>query len=215
MKKVLFPIIFISLVNISIFAQNKQGSLAIGGTFNLDVQTQADKANNTTTDGPTITTFKLVPTAEYFITDKFSVGMGIGYDNVRTKTVPNPNTTVITNSGWPVIMPFARMYFPMGEKVSIFGQASFDIEPGSTKTKTTTANVTISTKENDFFIQAGITPGISLSLSNTIAIDASFGFIGLTYHNVKQDANNSTTTTNATFKVDPSSFIFGVKFFIF
>ena len=214
MKKVLFPIIFISLVSTSIFAQNKQGSLAIGGTLNLDVQSQKDKANNVTFDGPSTTTFKLVPTAEYFITDEFSAGLGIGYDNVRTKTV-NANITTITNSGWPVIMPFVRMYFPMGEKVSIFGQASIDIEPGSTTTKTTTGNQTTTVKDNDFWIQTGITPGISLSLSDKIAIDATYGFIGYTHHSVENGANNSTVTNNVTFKIDPSSFTFGVKFFIF
>lgn len=214
MKKVLFPLLFTCLISTNILAQNKQGSLAIGGTLSLVVENEKDKNNNITVDGPKTTNFKIIPTAEYFISDKFSIGLGIGYDNEKTKTV-NGNVTTTTNHGWPVIQPFARMYFPLGEKVSFFGQASVDIEPGKVKTEVKAGNTTTTTSNNDFWIQAGITPGLSLNLSDKVAIDATFGFIGYRHEKVENGANSSTTYNSAIFTVDPSTLFLGVKFFIF
>jgi hypothetical protein len=218
MKKVLFPLIFICLVSTSIIAQNKQGSLAIGGTFNLDLGSEKDKNNNVTTDGPKTTGFTFIPSAEYFISDKFSAGIGIGYDSYRTKEV-GVNTTTITTTGAPVIKPFARMYFSMGEKVSIFAEGSIYLEPGKSTVKTTTGNVTTSTSNNDFTLRIGITPGLSVSLSDKIALDATFGFIGYKYTNQELGANNSQKNSHVVFAIDPASFVdnitFGVKFFLF
>lgn len=218
MKKVLFPLIFICLVSFNIFAQNKQGSLAIGGTLNLDLGSQKDKNANVTTDGPKTTGFTLIPSAEYFISDKFSAGIGIGYDSYRRKDV-NGNNTTITSTGAPVIKPFVRMYFPMGEKVSIFAQGSIYLEPGKTTTKTTIANVTTSASNNDFTLRIGVTPGLSVSLSDKIALEATFGFIGYDHNSQENGPNNSTTTNHVVFAIDPATFVdnftFGIKFFLF
>jgi hypothetical protein len=114
-------------------------------------------------------------------------------------------------------MPYARMYFPMGEKVSLFGQFKIDIEPGKTKEAITQNNSTNTTSGNNFYFDAGINPGISLSLSDKIAIDARFGFIGFTSNKAadKNDLNNSSTTNNNfIFSIDPSTFSFGIRFFI-
>jgi hypothetical protein len=218
MKKVLFPIIFICLVSTSIFAQNKQGSLALTGTFSIDAGTTKYKDNNTTTDGPKSTALTILPTVEYFFSDNFSAGLGIGIYMNRSKsetTVGTITTTTTSTETRPVIMPFARMYFPMGEKVKFFGQAEVYLKPGSSKTVTETGNTSVTDKYSKFYFDAGINPGISLSLSEKISIDATFGFIGFTHENNEVGTNSKDTYSHVIFSVDPSYFTFGLKFFIF
>jgi opacity protein-like surface antigen len=214
MKKVLFAIILVSLVNFKSFTQNKQGSLAVSGTLNLDIENDKNENGNVTVDGPKTTYFRLVPSVEYFITDRFSAGLGIGYAVNRTKDISGTTTTIKT-SGAPVIQPYVRMYFPMGEKVSIFGEASIYLEPGKTTTKTTVGNQTNSTSNNDFTINIGLTPGLSLSLSDKIAIDATYGFIGYKHYKEETGTNSSVTYNHAVFEIDPTSITLGIKFFIF
>lgn len=205
--------IMLSFISMNIFAQYKQGSLSVGGMFDVDLGAQKDKAGNTTTDGPTTTSLTLIPSVEYFITDKFSVGLGVGYKMVRTKTVET-NTTTIVTTGSPVINPFARMYFSMGDKVSLFGEGGVYIEPGSQKTKTTAGNITTTDKLKDTYLSVGVMPGISLSLSNRISIEATFGFIGYNYEKKDLTANSSRTNGDVVFDVWPASVGFGIRYFI-
>jgi hypothetical protein len=217
MKKVFFAIILVSLVSPKIFAQYTKGSISIGGTLALDLGSRKDKAGSTTTDGPKTTSFTFIPSAEFFLSDKFSLGLGLGYDLTRTKTVSGTGigtTTEISTTGSPVIYPFARFYIPMGEKVSIFAQAKLDIEPGTKKTKTTVTNSTTTESLGNFYLAAGINPGISVSLSPKISLDANFGFIGLVYQKVETSNNSSLKYTDAIFRIDPSTFTFGFRYFI-
>jgi len=217
MKKVLFTIILVSLVSFRSFAQHKKGSLAVSGTLNLNIENDKNENGNVTDDENKTTYFRLVPSVEYFITDRFSAGLGIGYAVNRNKVVNGTgpgSTTTISTSGAPVIKPYVRMYFPMGEKVSIFGEASIYLEPGNTTTKTT-GNQTNSTSNTDFRINIGLTPGLSLSLSNKIAIDATYGFIGYKHYKENTGTNSSSAYNQATFEIDPTSITFGIKFFIF
>jgi hypothetical protein len=221
MKKVLFPLMFICLVSTSILAQNSQdksGSLALTGTFSIDAGSSKDKNGNVTTDGPKTTDLTILPTVEYFITDRFSAGLGVGVAMNRSKsveTVGTITTTTTSTSTRPVIMPYARMYFPMGEKVSFFGQAQVYIKPGAQKTTTESGNVSTTEKLKRFYMEAGLAPGISVALSEKIAIDATFGFIGYYGQKYETGTNSTQTSGDFLFSIDPSSITFSLKFFLF
>lgn len=218
MKKVFFAIILVSLVSPKMLAQNKKGSLALTGTFSIDAGSSNDKDNGTTVDGPKTMELTILPTVEYFISDRFSAGLGIGLYMYRSKdetTTGMITTTTITTQTRPIIMPYARMYFPMGEKVSFFGQAELYIKPGKEKTTIETGNVSTTTSLKRFYFDAGISPGVSLSLSDKIAIDATFGFIGFTTQKTETSANSSYAYNHTIFQVDPSSITFSIKFFLF
>ncbi len=213
MKKVMFSIIILGMISIKSFSQPKQGSISVGGTFSIDMGTEKNKTNNTTSDGPKTTYFALIPSVEYFIADKFSAGLGIGYSLDRSKTEA-ANTTTINSTGTVIVNPFARMYFSMGEKVSLFGQGEVYLGLGKKTDKVTAGNNTTTTKLKDNTIDIGIRPGVSLFLSDKISIEATFGFIGFENHNEETDANSSTINNDVIFSVNPSYIGFGIRFFI-
>jgi outer membrane protein len=216
MKKIFFPLVMLTVVSISGFCQPSQGSLSIGGTFSVDLGSTKNKVNSNTTDGPKTTYFSLIPSVEYFILDKLSAGVGIGYSLDRSKTEGN-NTTTISSTGTFIFNPFARYYLPLGgsDKVSLFGQGDIYLGLGNEKNKATVGNITNTDKYKHNTISFGISPGVAVYLSQKISIEATFGFIGFQHKSDETGANDSEITNDVIFSISPSYIGFGLRYFLF
>lgn len=212
MKRFLIVLFVISLLPLTGFTQPSQGSIAIGGNFNLQFRTIKNTANNNTVEGPKYSYFNLTPSVEYFLTQNISVGLGLGYAFSKVSDIP-PNFNEEIKSSMINIVPFSRIYIEMGEKVNVFGQASLGIGFGKQKDETTVGNLTTTNKTDYFEFELGIRPGFQYSLSSKLAIEATFGFIG--YQSSSSEMNNVENTDNSfQLNLSSSTLTFGIKYFL-
>jgi hypothetical protein len=220
MKKLVLSMIIVSLVCFKSIGQHSQGSISVGGTFMLSSSKETNENNNTSTDGPKTINFKIVPSVEYFMSDKFSVGLGLGFSTQRVKRNNYPEGSIVYDEyvvSHPrfVLNPFARMYFPLGDRVNLFGEGFINFETGKDKYEYTDNNRTdtYKFKASDFSI--GITPGIQFMVSQKIALEATFGFVGYQSSYNEWGTNSSTKNGGFGLNLDPSSFLnFGFRYFI-
>lgn len=123
MKKVLFAA-FLLVSSNAIFAQVNQGQWMVGGSAGFNFGKQGDVK---TTD------ISIAPDAGYFVINQLAVGLRpeFGYNKSKVKVNGTTNETSYTAYS---LAPFVRYYFmPSGEKVNIFGDASYGF--GSAKAK--------------------------------------------------------------------------------
>jgi hypothetical protein len=156
MKKVLFAAFLLASSN-AIFAQVDQGQWMVGGSAGFNHSKQGDDKT---------TTISIAPDAGYFVINQLAVGLRpeFGYTKNKTTTVVG-TTTVKTETSVTAysLAPFVRYYFmPSGEKVNIFGDASYGF--GSAKAKGGK-----SVSGNYYQIKAGpaifLTPNTALELA--------------------------------------------------
>ena len=133
--------------------------------------------------------FGLAPEFGYFISDRFAVGLGAGFNYFSDKQGDNDAVGTII---WGV-NPYARFY-PV--KVDRFGlYLQLGVNYVSRKREGSDAT-------NLFSV--GITPGISYYLSERVAIHATFGFLGYTHLGKEKDAFG--------LNLDGNTLIFGLTF---
>jgi hypothetical protein len=152
MKKVLFAA-FLLVSSNAIFAQVDQGQWLVGG----NAQFNFGKIGDTK-----YTTISVAPDAGYFVINQLAVGLRpeLSYSKSKYKVGNVSNESSTTDF---TVAPFVRYYFmPSGEKVNIFGDASYGF--GSSKEKGEE-----SVSSNYYQIAAGpaifLTPNTALELA--------------------------------------------------
>ena len=152
MKKVLFAA-FLLVSSNAIFAQVNQGQWLAGGSVGLNFEKQGDRK---------VTEISLAPDAGYFVINQLAVGLRPEFGYTKTKDKDGTGTSDITRTAYS-LAPFVRYYFmPSGEKVNIFGDASYGF--GSSKIKGLSA-----VSFNYYQIKAGpavfLTPNTALEIA--------------------------------------------------
>jgi len=133
-------------------------------------------------------TLGLAPEFGYFISDRFAVGLGVGFNYISKKQEGHDSNNAIV---WGV-NPYAR-YYPV--KVDRFGlYLQLGLNYLSVKWEGSDAKDVGS---------VGLTPGISYYVSDRVAIHATFGFLGYS-HFGKTDAFG--------FNLDGNTIMFGLTF---
>src|SRR5262245_31900026 len=123
MKKVLFAT-FLLVSSKAMFAQVDQGQWMVGGSAGFDHASQGDNK---------MTTISLAPNLGYFVINQLAVGLRPEFSYHKTKTKTITGTATSSSTDWS-LAPFVRYYFmPSGEKINVFGDASYGF--GSSKTK--------------------------------------------------------------------------------
>ncbi|WP_419870697.1 outer membrane beta-barrel protein [Chryseobacterium sp. CT-SW4] len=198
MKKILFAsaIALFGLAN----AQTTEKSGFEGRVFlmgQVGYESTDNNNNNVTTNN-----FSIVPTVGYFVSPTVAVGLGIGYVNATTK-----NETIDTkyiNDAFKV-MPLARKYWGLGDKLYIFGQLAVPMEWGTDKTKVA-GSETSKAKYSSYGVQ--IAPGLDYFLTNNWSVEATIGAFG--YQNTKYKGAESLDNYN--FGLNLSNIQLGVKY---
>lgn len=116
------------------------------------------------------TTLGIAPEAGYFIQDNLAVGLGAFYTHSKTK-LDGAGSVALNTFGFN---PYARYYFLGSGNFRLYTQ--LDVRYASGKFDTAGA------KSQSVF-GVGIKPGVSYSLSRSIAITATYGNLG--YEKVK------------------------------
>jgi len=169
--------------------------------------------------------FRVIPTAGYFVGTNLAVGLGVGYasDKVTfTQTTAFPNGSVVsetqnTQSAF-VVAPFVRKYWTLADKLYIFGQLEVPMEFGTLKNEgstTTTSGNTVATassssKNNYTSVGVNIRPGLDYFLNKNWSIEATIGEFG--YNTSKLDVDGAKSVDNYNFGLNLSSVTFGVKY---
>jgi len=190
------------------------------GTAYLSGQVSYSQQENNNNDSK-IESFRVLPTAGYFVGTNLAVGLGVGYASDKTTTTTN-NALVVseiknTQSAF-VVAPFVRKYWTIADKLYIFGQLEVPMEFGQVKSEGTstttvggsTATSSTSTKANYTSIGVNIKPGLDYFLNKNWSIEATFGEFG--YNTSKFDVDGAKSVNNYNFGLNLSAVTFGVKY---
>lgn len=114
MKKLLL-ISFLVVLSVSLFAQ-QEGDFVVSGSFSW-----ISKSSKLTYDSSSETykgdrEFRIIPEFNYFIADKFSVGLGIGYWLNKERNNNSDEDELFNKTGRFFIQPVAKYYVSLGEK---------------------------------------------------------------------------------------------------
>jgi hypothetical protein len=208
----LFYLIVFGFFYSNAFAQSP-GSISVGGEFNLWFTSPKTVNNNQTVDGTKTTQFTLLPSFEYFVNEQLSIGLGIGYNVTRNKNV-NGNTTTTTKWGTFYFQPYARKYFKLGDHLDLFGEAGVSLGFGNNVNETSNGTTTLSTKYAYSSYSIGINPGISFHVSDKVALETSFGFLGYQGSSTEVAANQKNKTNDFGVQLNTSTLTFGIRYFI-
>jgi len=194
------------------------------GTAYISGQVGYSQEENNNTDRK-VESFKVIPTAGYFVGTNLAVGLGVGYKNDKTTattTATLGNTTVVTErigtQSAFVVAPFVRKYWTLADKLYIFGQLEVPMEFGNEKVELnstsnaggTTTTASNSTKANYTSIGVNIKPGLDYFLNKNWSIEATIGEFG--YNTSKFDVDGAKSVNNYKFGLNLSAVTFGVKY---
>ena len=168
----------------------KAGDMFISGSVVFGTQKTGEEKT---------TNFNVIPRAAYFLTDNIAVGVQIGFTHTK-----NENTTFVP----PAVIDtenktnaftagaFARYYVTPASKFSLFGQLGVNYvtrkTENSTATQTGGVTTTVSTDDKTNGFNIGFAPGMSYFLSDSFALEATFGV--LEYNTSKPDADGAEST---------------------
>jgi len=164
----------------------KAGMFSVGGNIGVQIGSSTSKAGSASVDGPSTFALVVLPNAQYFLSDKLSVGLqiGIGTKSTTNKAVgatPESSSSDVTFSA----SPYIRYYEFIGDgRFAFFGQGAVGI---TTQSGTEKSGTFSSDKPNTFTFGVGVSPGIIFFPTNRIGIEAVIG-------NVLAVQTSSTTT---------------------
>jgi len=149
--------------------------------------------------------FNISPKAAYFVTSNIAIGAQIGYMK-STTSVGNPIAPGLidqdTNSF--SVGAFGRYYFTPARNFSFFGQLNVDY----VTSKTELEGFPGEDKTNGFNV--GLAPGVSYFVSEHIAFEATFGFLG--YNTSKPDVDGAESTDSFDIGFDLTNINFGIVY---
>ncbi len=171
MKRVLITFI-VTAIGYGLFAQPGAGKIFIGGDIGIYGNAAKTKIGGTTSDGTKTTYITILPKAGYFLSEKLAVGAQLGV-NATIINYPGDNPDKSTEAQFQ-IMPFARYYLISGTG-GIFAEGGVGVGFGKRNTvyPTTTAETNLTS------FRIGITPGVYYYVIPKLALEATFGWFGL------------------------------------
>jgi hypothetical protein len=210
MKKLSF--IFAALIMaLTVSAQPEKGNIFLGGSVNLNAGSSNTKVNGDKTDGPKTFSFNVSPAVGYFLSDKIMAGIKLGYTTNSTKTTDNSDNTFTELSNTIGVGLFARYYIVPIEKMGFFFEANVGTGFGSSAVK---VNGDKTDGPSTFSLNAGISPGIAIFVSNRVALEAQYGFLGYNSFSTKSDNGGVDVKQNSSnfgLNLNPGTFRFGVS----
>jgi hypothetical protein len=172
----------------------------LGGSLGVSTESTKPEVGYKTTG----TSFSLAPEVGYGISDKFDIGIALGFSNSKTKQeIPSgtgTETVETKNNRWAV-SPYARLSVVEFGKFSVWGQGNLFVggekqdNPNNSTQKTTSFGLTIQ-------------PVLKYNLSDHFSLLANLNFLNLGFSQDKKKVEipatptTTTTTTNFGFGVD-------------
>lgn len=120
MKKFYLTLAAVAALTFASQAQTEKGKFIVGGGLGFDTESVKDADDKTTS-------FNIMPSAGYFVSDNIAVGLGLGYQWNKVEDGTDEATT-----GVFAVAPFGRWYSANGP-VRFFGQLSVPMGWGNLK----------------------------------------------------------------------------------
>jgi hypothetical protein len=175
MKKLLLSLLAVSALAFTTQAQTEKGKIMLGGNLAFDSQ-KSDAAN-----AKANTSFEIVPSVGYFVSDNVAVGTGVGYSYDKNLSVARTSAFVVS--------PFGRYYTNISDSFKFFGQLSVPMAFGNSKAVDAEGNVGNKIGSTTQ-IGVALAPGFAFFPSKKIGIE--FALNGLSYTNYKvEDADGN------------------------
>ncbi len=230
-RTVLLLLAIVICSSIKINAQDLKGSFYIDGNVNFskDITNTLFSLNSGETSEFGTKTFGLTPNIGYGISNRFLIGVGVNYQQIRTESLQqqsNPSSgysTIFIRRDYTTktIAPtlFLKYLKPLSNKI-LFG-VMLNLEYGKEKTKNNLPSsnfsgplsgpfsnpITVaSTKDFTDYYGLSLSPEILFFVTKKIGLRANFN--GFSF--VKKDAFATKKTTEYSFDLNPSNWTFGV-----
>ena len=149
-----------------------EGAVFGGGGLLFNMQNEEIEGSAFGDIDQSSSTFSITPRIGYYLTDEFVVGLGFGVELITIED--NLEDTEASRSVYSV-GPFVRYSEEIAGNLRIYGEVGAMLGTGSGEEETPGSNdinADIST------LEVGLRPGLTYYLSESFAIEPSFGFFG-------------------------------------
>ncbi|PSL42488.1 outer membrane protein with beta-barrel domain [Chitinophaga niastensis] len=192
MKKLILPVLMLAIAMSAsqVNAQQKKNFISGGISYNSSKNHQegvfSDQKN---------TMFSVAPSYGRYLNEKFSIGVTVAYNYVKTGRSINQNPAKSSGASFG---PFVRFEQPLwNSKVSVYSEAGITAGFGKTTTTYENPNYSITYKNNSFGVY--YTPGLMFNFRPRVAVLASLGSLFSIQHTVSkpEDEKSKITATTA------------------
>jgi len=165
-----------------------KGDMMISGAFGFNSTSTADAKENS---------FEIAPRFSYFVSDNIAVGAKIGF---MSESGDDATGTENLDRQTLSLGAFGRYYMSPASKFSVFAELGFDYNSTDDKLS--------EVKLDGFDVAVG--PGVSYFLSDSFAIEASWG--ALKYETEKGDWTDAESTDTFGLGLDMRDLTFGLAY---
>ncbi|MDE5612689.1 MAG: hypothetical protein K2I90_11820 [Odoribacter sp.] len=118
MKKTLIILVLLTHV-FALFAQNA-GDMVVSGSLSWNSNSTKWKSDNESSVEKGLRSFSIIPEFHYFVSDRFSIGAGIGYALTKTPNgsydMDDDEDVLFNKLGFFVFQPVAQYYVSLNDK---------------------------------------------------------------------------------------------------
>lgn len=224
MKNILLTAI-LAILGTGALAQTTQGTVSFSGS--LDVSSGQGLASDANAVLPSAG-LNISPGVGYFIANQLELGISASVSSASQKNDNITSDREVRNSAssfYYSLGPYLRKYFMLTDKVALHGTADLYYEALKQKSASFTKytppdGASLITEENkassrSFGLGLSISPGISYFPSDKFGLGASFGSLGYTRRNYKNERDAPDTKSDAiSLNLNASSFALNFSYYL-
>jgi outer membrane protein len=191
MKKLSLMMVMAILFAANVMAQTTKGTWYVGGGLGFSSSNEKTKSGSISADGDKTSSFNIKPGVGFFISDKISLGIDVGF---TTSTLKSPNNDKSKSSIFS-INPYARYYMMLNDNFGFTGTLGIGYASGTSKIEG--GGISVDGPKSTQF-SFGVTPGLVYFPTNKIGLEANFGFVGYTSDKFTSTSNTGVKTEQTT-----------------
>lgn len=193
MKKLLLCIALVG-TGFALHAQDR-GDMLVSGTLSWNTSSSKNTVASTSETSKGSRSFEFIPQFHYFVIDRLSVGLGIGYTLDKSPNGRTANDEQLFNkNGMFLLKPMVSYYLPLSEK--FYYVPRFYVGLGFGKNKSEINNTEITESDASRF-QIGLALlNFEFRPAEHIGIMFNAGELGYQTTTIKEDSDNKTSDRN-------------------
>lgn len=188
---------------------NIRGSASISFQNNESISNQFETSNENT-----INSYSIAPSFGYTLKDNLMIGIGLQYLHQKNEGSSigfgNPGNSKATNNSIG-LTPYIRGYKGIGKQLALYlqGEAGYNHFWGTNVQNGQNGNN--DSTGNNLFV--GMRPGITYFLGRKLAIEASYGSLGYSYTERKNDNGTYSKNNSFNLNLNTSDLLFGIAYY--
>lgn len=203
MKKITLLSLFITLIQLSVFAQVlDKGNFMVGSTVGFSTANSKVTSGGLENEGISARQFNVAPSIGYFLIDNFAAGLGADF-TLNSVTEPSKDKTEDSDV---LFGPFARYYFQTADNVAFFLVANFGFGNSKDEQIIGEAKQKISTN----VLAIGTGPGITVYSKGGFGIEA---ILKYNYAQSKFDTTIGGVSANTKTRTNQFSLSLGMQYY--